>query len=71
MGLENAIKERFRDRFKVSAARMDICETCDSYNEITTQCKECGCFMAVKTMLKSSSCPLKKWGPHTEEEPEQ
>lgn len=42
--------------------RMQICQGCDRYREITRQCKECGCFMVLKTQLKVSDCPLGKWG---------
>jgi predicted Zn-ribbon and HTH transcriptional regulator len=44
--------------------RLDICLDCDRLFELiphAPQCKECGCFMKVKTRLKSSSCPLGKW----------
>jgi hypothetical protein len=68
MGLETALRDRWRERHKVAAERLDICEACDQYNIITTQCGKCGCFMKVKTLLKSSSCPIDKWGPATEEE---
>ena len=27
----------------------------------TYVCKQCGCFMPVKTRLRSSNCPLQKW----------
>lgn len=42
-------------------ARYDICKACDKFNETTTQCNVCHCFMAMKTYLPYSSCPLKKW----------
>lgn len=40
--------------------RVDICNNCDKLTMLKT-CTECGCLMPVKTWLKSSECPLKKW----------
>lgn len=44
-----------------SKHRWSICEQCPSLLKITSQCKECGCFMVVKTKLKNATCPLGKW----------
>jgi hypothetical protein len=44
-----------------ATARMDICELCPSLLGATHQCKECGCFMKLKTKLKNAECPLGKW----------
>jgi hypothetical protein len=44
-----------------SNKRMAICETCPSLLKATHQCKECGCFMKLKTKLKNAECPLGKW----------
>lgn len=41
--------------------RLDICKGCDSLFKATNTCKECGCFMSLKTWLKKASCPLDKW----------
>jgi hypothetical protein len=41
--------------------RMDICEVCPRLLKTTHQCKECGCFMKMKTKLKNAECPLGKW----------
>jgi len=41
--------------------RLEICKECPFLIQATTQCKECGCFMAVKTKLKAAKCPLGKW----------
>jgi hypothetical protein len=45
----------------ISNARMEICNGCPKLIKFTKQCKECGCFMAVKTKLKLAACPLEKW----------
>jgi len=44
-----------------SDKRFSICLDCDKLLPITHQCKECGCFMKVKTKLKNTKCPLGKW----------
>lgn len=41
--------------------RLDICLGCDRLIKSTKQCKECGCFMNIKTQLPHASCPLGKW----------
>jgi hypothetical protein len=41
--------------------RMAICRSCDSFRKDVPLCKECGCFMPIKTSLKNSFCPLGKW----------
>jgi hypothetical protein len=42
-------------------ARYDICQGCERFAHSTKQCKECGCFMAIKTKLQHATCPLGKW----------
>jgi hypothetical protein len=44
-----------------SDARMKICNECPELIKLTKQCKECGCFMAVKTKMTRATCPLEKW----------
>ena len=41
--------------------RMDICNGCERFFKLTKSCKECGCFMSMKTWLKEAECPLGKW----------
>lgn len=41
--------------------RMDICRACPELIQITTQCKQCGCFMELKTKLEAATCPMGKW----------
>ena len=52
---ENYISE------EVASNRMSICSECPRLIKFTHQCKECGCFMKLKTKLKTASCPLGKW----------
>jgi hydroxymethylpyrimidine pyrophosphatase-like HAD family hydrolase len=42
-------------------SRKAICNTCEFYDKNGDRCTKCGCFMAVKTYLKASSCPVGKW----------
>lgn len=41
--------------------RMEICASCDRYDEVPNRCKECGCYLDVKARLILDSCPLQKW----------
>jgi hypothetical protein len=41
--------------------RFDICNWCPKYITLTGTCKECGCFMKLKTKLEHATCPLNKW----------
>ena len=41
--------------------RMDICRSCNRFNNTTKLCKECGCFMPAKTKLPNEACPIGKW----------
>jgi hypothetical protein len=45
----------------VARARMEICEACPQLIPITKQCRQCGCFMPLKTKLEYALCPLNKW----------
>jgi hypothetical protein len=41
--------------------RMQICYSCPELIKLTTQCKQCGCLMKLKTKLEESKCPIGKW----------
>lgn len=41
--------------------RISICKECPRFIKTTSQCKECGCIMNLKTKLAAASCPLGKW----------
>ena len=41
--------------------RLEICKQCESYFEKIMLCKECHCFMPLKTLLPRVKCPLSKW----------
>jgi hypothetical protein len=54
-------KEIGRVETEVAAKRLSICEGCTKFIKLSTQCKECGCIMKMKTKLPNASCPLGKW----------
>ena len=41
--------------------RFSICKACPEFIKLSSQCKKCGCFMAVKTKMQAATCPLEKW----------
>lgn len=41
--------------------RLSICESCPYFIKETKRCNECGCFMKLKTHLKSAKCPCGNW----------
>ena len=47
---------------EVAAERFAICQACPMYIEKTHQCKDCKCFMDLKTKLPNAECPIGKWG---------
>ena len=46
---------------QLKAQRMAICGGCEHLIKFTKQCKKCGCFMHLKTLLPHASCPVGKW----------
>jgi hypothetical protein len=46
---------------EVAKKRLKICMSCDRLIKSTKQCKECKCFMNLKTKLAIASCPIGKW----------
>jgi hypothetical protein len=61
---------KFSDLFDPSQPRSDkdlieqrlaICNECPSFNKRLIKCRECGCFMALKSTLRQATCPLGKW----------
>jgi hypothetical protein len=43
--------------------RLDICKSCEHLKRPfgIMQCDICNCVMIVKTAIKNSECPIKKW----------
>jgi hypothetical protein len=46
---------------EIANTRYDLCLKCPELISLTKQCKQCGCFMAMKTKLENATCPLGKW----------
>ena len=46
--------------------RMSICKSCVFYFKPTGTCKDCGCFMKIKSRLATMSCSQRKWLKTTE-----
>lgn len=42
------------------SSRMEICRQCDML-WMGQICRKCGCMVRIKTLLKSSKCPIGKW----------
>tara|TARA_R110002020_G_scaffold154369_1_gene334006 strand:- start:2 stop:190 length:189 start_codon:yes stop_codon:yes gene_type:complete len=40
--------------------RWAVCQACPELTT-TNRCKQCGCFMKLKTKMKGAVCPLEKW----------
>lgn len=65
--------EEMEDKDAVKS-RLDVCRDCEELQTKTMQCGVCGCFMDIKTGLKTNRdpdlngqvvythCPLGKWG---------
>jgi hypothetical protein len=43
----------------VQRERSDLCAACPHLEG--SRCRQCGCFIAVKTWLPQEACPLEKW----------
>ena len=46
---------------ELSNNRLTICQGCPKYINLTSQCKECGCFMKLKATYEAAKCPIDKW----------
>jgi len=43
------------------AKRLEVCSSCDKYDDIGNRCTFCGCYLALKAKGAAFHCPLKKW----------
>lgn len=52
---------------KLKEKRLEICKTCEFYNEreiysiIVKKCKACGCNLDAKALMTRMKCPKGKW----------
>jgi len=56
----NGVRDDERVEQSQREHRINICKTCDRIS-IFKFCKECNCFMPLKTYLNWATCPLEKW----------
>jgi hypothetical protein len=47
---------------EVQQQRLEICKSCEQYDESQQRCKKCGCFLPAKVSFALDSCPENKWG---------
>jgi len=56
---------KFKDSIKAArdtaAKRMEICKSCEYFEPNLSRCKQCSCFMQIKTKILGATCPEKKW----------
>lgn len=45
---------------EVKGRRLKICSTCPQKTTLN-RCRACGCFLGLKTSLKTEKCPIGKW----------
>jgi hypothetical protein len=41
--------------------RLKTCHSCENFNPDLHKCNLCKCFLHLKALLKTSSCPEEKW----------
>jgi Family of unknown function (DUF6171) len=46
---------------ELARERLKMCEQCEEFAALSRQCRNCGCFLDLKTKLLEASCPLGKW----------
>ena len=46
---------------EVYKKRISICLECPAYDSKLHRCKDCGCFLLLKAILKPTQCPKNKW----------
>ena len=52
----------FRVAYSTFESRMNVCKTCEHFNEVKIKCMECGCPLLEKANEMLDECPLDKWG---------
>ena len=46
---------------EVQAQRLEICKSCEWYDDTQTKCKHCGCYLPAKVSFALDRCPVQKW----------
>ena len=55
LGIEQLVDPETRQK------RLSLCRDCQHYEPVKKTCKQCGCFLELKTRYSHQSCPLDKW----------
>ena len=52
-----------QDIKELAAARYEICKSCPRKTDLLKieKCKECGCVLFLKVIVRNEECPLGKW----------
>jgi len=59
MTTDSRFNEKDEELEPFALRRIKICRECDQYKHFV--CMQCGCFMPLKTKLRSAECPIAKW----------
>jgi hypothetical protein len=46
---------------EIADQRMEICKTCEYYDEEQVRCRHCGCYLGNKVKWALDGCPIEKW----------
>ena len=46
---------------RLQRKRVKICRSCEYFNKEEVRCNDCGCYLLLKTLMKTQSCPQNKW----------
>ena len=57
------ISEELKNDVSETERRRSVCNDCPSKTQYfgIDMCEECGCFLKIKTVVNSTTCPLDKW----------
>ena len=59
-GMRKRVKKVILHDQDIIDKRREICDGCEF--KLGLNCKKCGCFIAAKTRVATTSCPVNKWG---------
>jgi hypothetical protein len=46
---------------EVRESRLEMCRSCEYYDDSQIRCRHCGCFLEHKARFALDSCPIDKW----------
>jgi hypothetical protein len=59
--LKRVVQDPTRVSEEQQESRMSICRSCEHFDANRTVCKQCGCFLQLKTQFANMRCPIGKW----------